>query len=57
MTPDEVLERLRRIPGEPLYVIGVKESGVTVASQQGRAIHLVDARVATGRITAGSRVY
>lgn len=40
----------------PIYAIGVKERGVTVASQQRRAIYLIDALLHTGVIAAGSQV-
>lgn len=40
----------------PVFAIGVTESGVTVASQQKRAIHLVDALIRCDRLAAGSRV-
>ena len=39
-----------------MFAIGVSESGVTVASQQRRAIHLVDALLEKQIIAAGSRI-
>lgn len=50
----DVISRSQPIDDYPVYAIGVKEHGVTVASQQRRAIHLIDALVQRGVIGAGS---
>ncbi len=54
MTPAHVLARLQPVPPWPVFAVGVKENGVTLASQQRRAIHLIDALVGTGTLAAGS---
>ncbi|HVV83822.1 MAG TPA: FAD-dependent oxidoreductase [Kofleriaceae bacterium] len=56
MGPDEVFARCRPVEEWPVFAIGVKEAGVTVASQQRRAIHLIDALCRAGVIAAGSRI-
>lgn len=56
IAPDLVLARLQPIANAPLFAIGVSESGVTVASQQRRAIHLIDALLEKQIIAAGSRI-
>ena len=56
MTPEDVLARCCPVAGLPVFAIGVTESGVTVASQQRRAIHLVDALVHKDLLAAGSRL-
>lgn len=56
MGPDHVIARCRPDAAYPVFAIGVKEAGVTVASQQRRAIHLVDALRQAGMIAAGSRI-
>jgi hypothetical protein len=45
MSPEDVLERCRPVREWHVFAIGVNESGVTVASQQRRALHLVDALI------------
>lgn len=56
MTPEDVLTRCRPDPRFPVFAIGVTESGVTVASQQVRALHLVDALVRCDKLAAGSHL-
>ncbi|MGE0403247.1 MAG: FAD-dependent oxidoreductase [Kofleriaceae bacterium] len=56
MSAREILDRFQPIGGLPVFVIGVTERAVTVASQQRRAIQLVDAMLRDGVIGAGSRL-
>jgi FAD dependent oxidoreductase len=41
---------LFRLPGQPLYVVGTLDTGVTVLSQQYRALNLVWGLVSSGRV-------
>jgi len=55
MSSRAVLSRCAPVPGLPVFVVGVTERGVTVRSQQRRAIHLIDALL-EGVLCAGARV-
>jgi glycine/D-amino acid oxidase-like deaminating enzyme len=56
MSPNGVVSRCQPNHTQPIFVIGVTERGVTVRSQQRRAINLIDALLAEGRLCAGSRI-
>ncbi len=52
----DVLQRCRPFPATPLYVVGVGARGVTVRSQQRRAIQVVDALLGDGVASAGGQI-
>lgn len=56
MRPEGVIRRYQVTAPWPVFAIGVKERGVTVASQQRRALYLIDALLHTGVVAAGSQV-
>jgi hypothetical protein len=54
-TPQQVLESYRLDTRPPIYVVGAFDRGVTVRSQQIRALNLAWALVETGKVRSGQK--